>query len=289
VIRHALTNLRLGSEAAIDFPEDDLETVPQVRVAEEVSALKAHLEGLIHIANSGRLLRDGAQIVLLGRPNAGKSSLLNRLVGEEVAIVSEIPGTTRDALREELVIEGVPIHVVDTAGLRVTQDIVERLGIARARAAIEHADLALIIKDSTVADEPDPENLFLLPDQLQHLVVWNKIDLTGDCPKVIPDARGGSVWISARTGEGLELLKSEILRCVGFGGSEEGVFLARERHLLALNQALAHIKAAEIAQDRVELLAEELRLADSALGEITGRMTSDELLGEIFARFCIGK
>ena len=289
MIRQGLLSLRLQSEASIDFPEDDVETLQQLRLVEEISALRGRLEGVIHNASSGRLLRDGAQIVLVGRPNAGKSSLLNRLVGEEVAIVSEMPGTTRDALREELVIEGVPIHVVDTAGLRVTEDAIERLGIARARAAIEQADLALIIKDASLADEPDPDNLFLLPDRLKRLVVWNKIDLTADYPKVVPDERGALVWISALTGAGIELLKSEILRCIGFGGSEEGVFLARERHVSALKRALGHIAAAESTLGQIELVAEELRLADDALGEITGRVTPDELLGEIFARFCIGK
>jgi tRNA modification GTPase len=290
VLRQGLTNLRLQIEASIDFPEEELDDLQDAQVTEQLSDLRSSLEAVIHTASSGRLLRDGAQIVLVGRPNVGKSSLLNRLVGEEVAIVSEIPGTTRDALREELVIEGVPIHIVDTAGLRVTEDKVERLGIARTQAAIEHADLALVIKDASRAEQSEPDNTFSLPAHLQRLVVWNKIDLVDHRPEAgPPGSRERSVWVSARTGEGIAALKSEILRCIGFESSEEGLFLARERHLAALKQALRHFDLAGAARSGVEFFAEELRLAHDALGEITGRMTSDELLGEIFARFCIGK
>jgi tRNA modification GTPase len=255
----------------------------------QLSSLKSELEGVIVVASSGRLLRDGAEVVLVGRPNVGKSSLLNRLVGEEVAIVSETPGTTRDALREELIIDGVPIHIVDTAGLRATEDKVEKLGIARARAAMERADLALIIRDASLPDESLAEGMSLLPDGVQRLIIWNKIDLTDHPPGVVIGPQGTAVWVSARSEAGIGALKSEILRCIGFQAGEEGVFLARERHLSALRQALECINAAAAAQDREELLAEELRLAHEALGEITGRMTPDELLGEIFARFCIGK
>jgi tRNA modification GTPase len=288
-IRRELTNLRLQLEASIDFPEEDLEGLQQFGLGGEFPVLRSQLEAVIHIASSGRLLRDGAQIVLIGAPNVGKSSLLNRLVGEEIAIVSDVPGTTRDALRQELLIEGVPIHIVDTAGLRLTEDTVERLGIARTRTAIEQADLALIIRDLSTHDASDLDEVFPLPDQLQRLVVWNKIDLTDRRPAAISDGRGGAIWVSALSGEGIEALKSEILRCIGFESSQEGVFLARERHLSALKRALEHVKAAEAASDHIELSAEELRLGDDALGEITGRVTPDELLGEIFARFCIGK
>jgi tRNA modification GTPase len=288
-LRQGLTDLRIQVEASIDFPEEGLQGLRQPYLVSQLSGLRAQVEAVIAAASSGRLLRDGAQVVLVGRPNVGKSSLLNRLVGEEVAIVSETPGTTRDTVRAELIIEGVPIHVVDTAGLRATEDKVERLGIARTRAAIERGDLALIIQDASLPHESPPEEMLLLPQRVPRLLIWNKVDLTDDSPGVVGSTHGVAVRVSALTGAGIAALKSEILRCIGFEPPEEGVFLARERHLSALRRALEYINAAAVAPDREELVAEELRLAHDALGEITGKMTADELLGEIFARFCIGK
>jgi tRNA modification GTPase len=215
--------------------------------------------------------------------------LLNRFVGEEVAIVSEMPGTTRDTLREHLVIGGLPIHLTDTAGLRASSDPVEVLGISRAKDAMGKADLVLAVLDASEETEEDERMLASIPADVGRLLVRNKIDRIGVASRLDACSFGPQVWVSALSGEGLELLKAEILRQAGFHPGAEGVFVARERHLDALRRAQAHLRSASELKGQLELFAEELRLAQEALSEITGRMSADDLLGEIFSRFCIGK
>jgi tRNA modification GTPase len=218
--------------------------------------------------------------VLAGRPNVGKSSLLNRLAGEERAIVAAVPGTTRDALREPIVIEGVPLILVDTAGLRASSDVVEQLGIERTRRELERADLVLVVHEAG-RGEPPPADL---PQGVQRIDLYNKVDL-------VPGFKAppGALAVSARTGQGLETLRKAILAAAGWTGTGESVFLARERHLRALEAGRSHLERAARELPRWELFAEELRLAQLALGGITGEFTADDLLGEIFSRFCIGK
>jgi tRNA modification GTPase len=230
------------------------------------------------------------EIALLGRSNVGKSSLLNRLAGEELAIVTAIPGTTRDSVRQAIQIEGVPLNVVDTAGLRDSADEVERLGIQRTWSEIERADLLLLVVDArhgvTAADEAIAARL---PQRLRRVVVHNKIDLAGAAPHIVEERDGTAVHLSAKTGEGVELLRNTLLQYAGWQSAEESVFIARERHLVALRRAAERLEAAAGQALSPELFAEELRLAQNELGAITGEFTADDLLGEIFARFCIGK
>jgi tRNA modification GTPase len=288
-MQRALTELRMLVEACLDFPEEDVDVLSEVGLRERVARIESELEGTLTRAGAGKLLRDGIHIVLVGRPNVGKSSLLNRFAGEEVAIVSDVPGTTRDAVREHLVIGGLPVHLVDTAGLRDASDVVEQLGIARTRVAIERADLALVILDASRRDPADEQVLMAGLPSLHRIIVWNKIDLTGESARVERAGMTTEVWISAKRGTGLAELEAEILRCIGFDVAAEGVFVARERHLDALRRTQHHLAAGMESLHRPEVVAEELRLAHDALGEITGRVTADDLLGEIFARFCIGK
>jgi tRNA modification GTPase len=245
---------------------------------------------LLALGEQGRILRDGAKVVLIGQPNVGKSSLLNRLAEEEVAIVTEIPGTTRDALRHELAIDGVPVHVIDTAGLRDSTDVVEKIGIERAWREARQADLALLIVEATTGiTDAALKILFELPDKQKKIIVFNKIDLLG-CPSAEVQCRNGiAVWLSARTGEGVDLLRIALLRSIGWQPTEEGTFSARERHLQALREAEASLNRAANESSSLELMAEELRLAQQALADITGKFSADDLLGEIFSRFCIGK
>jgi tRNA modification GTPase len=221
----------------------------------------------------------------------GKSSLLNRLAGEELAIVTEIPGTTRDAIRQSINVEGIPTHIIDTAGLRESADPVEKIGIARAWAAIGQADLVLLLLDATQGEgAADREIMARLPPTLPRLTVVNKIDLLGRPPAVEQNNGNSTVWLSAKTGAGVDLLRRALLEAIGWRENRgEGLFMARERHVVALQQAQGHLKHARALIGKLELLAEELRLAHEALGTITGEFTSDDLLGEIFSRFCIGK
>jgi len=235
-------------------------------------------------------LRSGLQVVLAGQPNVGKSSLLNRLAGEELAIVTPIPGTTRDAVRQCIQIEGVPLNIIDTAGLRETSDEVEAIGISRAWQAIDRADVLLLVVESVsgVAAR-DREVIARLPRRLPHVVVYNKIDITGEAPRST-DAGGETlVWLSARTGSGMDLLRRALLSIAGWHAAGEDLFLARERHLKALEGASACMERAAAVLRQPELFAEELRLAQQQLTTITGEFSADDLLGEIFSRFCIGK
>jgi tRNA modification GTPase len=236
------------------------------------------------------MLRDGVRVVLVGQPNVGKSSLLNRLAGEELAIVTDIPGTTRDALRCEVILGGVPIHIVDTAGLREARDVVEGLGIERAWSAVHEADVVLMVIDARHGRGPEDENILAqVPSNMQRVVVLNKIDLTGLDPACRRGQEGIEVQVSAKTGLGLDLLKEAILQASGWIPQGENVFLARARHLDALASAGDHLRLAEESYAQLELLAEELRLAQQALGQITGEFSNEDLLGAIFSRFCIGK
>lgn len=282
--------LRSFLEATLDFPDEEVEFLTAGRAAEQLSEVRTHLEATLAATRQGNLLRDGIQVVLIGPPNVGKSSLLNRLAGEDVAIVTEIPGTTRDAVREQIDIEGLPVHIIDTAGLRETTDAVERIGIGRTWAMIDKADLALLVSDvDDPNDGPSRAIVERLPAGLARIHVNNKIDLARH-----PAAREHredeeQVWVSAKSGEGLDLLKQAIWDRAGWHPSGEGIFSARARHVEALQTARQHLALASSLTDRLELYAEELRLAHEALSRITGEYTADDLLGEIFSSFCIGK
>ena len=288
-----LINLRLYVEAAIDFPEEEIDFLADGQVGERLQALIDQLEHLLHQAQQGALLQEGMTVVILGRPNAGKSSLLNALAGRESAIVTHIAGTTRDTIREHIQIDGLPLHIVDTAGLRETEDVVERIGIERAWQAIEQADHALVVipADGEIAPE-DAAILEKLPSAMPVTVVRNKIDLIGAGPHVEMQDGRTVIWLSAKHGQGLELLRDHLKRAVGYAQTPDGVFMARRRHVEALQNALTQLKtgAENLAVHAAgELLAEDLRQAQQALESITGRFTSDDLLGEIFSSFCIGK
>ncbi len=272
-------------EATLDFPEEDVEFIEAERARDKLAATREALLQVISEATRGQLLHDGIRIVLAGEPNVGKSSLLNALAGDDIAIVTPIAGTTRDTVRSRISINGLPAEVIDTAGLRDTTDPVEAMGIERTRAAIRDADLALVLVQASQA--VPPALLAELPPTLPRLIVHNKADLAGEGAR--SDEQG--LWVSAKTGAGLDLLTDAIADAVGFNYREEGHFMARERHVDALRKALTHIDAAAQHLDHValELFAEELRLGHEALGAITGEFTADDLLGEIFSRFCIGK
>ena len=291
----ALISLRIFVEASLDFPEEEIEFVGGRDVRDKLEAIRAQLERVLRSATQGSLLRDGIRVVLVGQPNVGKSSLLNQLTGEETAIVTEIPGTTRDAIRETIEIEGIPIHVVDTAGLRDTQDAVEKIGMARTRDAMGNANLILLVVDSRCGiTVEDKQILQELPVTLPIIQVYNKIDLLTARGGVEAPEDGSAVYVSAKTGTGVDVLRRKLLEMAGWRthASGEGVFMARQRHLHALTQARAHLKDASglVANTApLELLAEELRMAQKTLSSITGEFNADDLLGEIFSRFCIGK
>jgi tRNA modification GTPase len=282
----ALVELRALTEAMLDFPEEEVDTLHRDDAAGRLERVRAALETVFARSRQGSLLRSGVHVVLAGRPNVGKSSLLNRLAGEDRAIVTPIAGTTRDALRESIEIDGVPLVIVDTAGLRESREEVERIGVERARAEIARADVVLFVVEAGAGLSNDERALLAaMPDGVPCVRVANKIDRldAGSC------AGADSVAVSAKTGTGLDALRRAILDAAGWHPGEESVFLARERHLRALTKARSHLEAAAQEDGRWELFAEELRLAHTALGEITGEFSADELLGEIFARFCIGK
>ncbi len=287
VLLDQLVRLRMLVEAMLDFPEEDIDVVDTSLRDTLLQNVQAKLQQTIASAKQGSLLREGAQIALVGRPNVGKSSLLNRLSGEEVALVSDVPGTTRDVIRQAIQIRGVPLHIMDTAGLRVSQDEVENLGMARTHQMVQRADLILLLLDAAGGcSAEDMEIISGFPVDIPHLLVFNKADLLHEKTAAL-ETEG--ICISAKTGEGIELLREQMLKLIGWRNLESGTFIARERHLRALDLAQSHLVRASALLNLPELFAEELRLAQQALNSITGKFTADDLLGEIFSRFCIGK
>lgn len=292
-LTEAVTETRMHVEAAIDFPEEEIDFLADTALRARLDHALALSTQIAATARQGALLREGMTVVIAGRPNAGKSSLLNRLAGYEAAIVTDIPGTTRDVLRERIHIDGMPLHIADTAGLRDEADIVEAEGIRRAHVEMSRADRILYVIDATRAldDEAIRKEMATLPDTVPVTWVFNKVDLADGTVRVQP-AQPPRVYLSAVTGEGIDLLREHLKECVGFHSADAGIISARRRHLDALERAHAHIHEAarQLTEQRAgELMAEELRLAQQCLAEITGEFTSDDLLGRIFASFCIGK
>jgi tRNA modification GTPase len=285
-----LIELRMLVEATLDFPDEEIDPLRDTDIAERLVRLRSELANLRARAKQGSLLRSGLTVVLAGLPNVGKSSLLNRLAGEERAIVTEIAGTTRDALRETIQVDGIPLHIVDTAGLRDTDDAVERIGVERSWREIDRADVVLQMVDARsgvlAADRAIEARL---PAGVERLVVENKVDLAHEAAGRFETAGRVHLRLSARTGEGIELLQNELLRVAGWQGHGEDSILARERHLSALTLAEGHLNRAEGELPQIDLVAEELRLCQESIGAITGEFSSDDLLGAIFSRFCIGK
>ena len=295
-LRDALIHLRMLVEATLDFPEEEIDFLRKADAQGQLARLQQQLATVLQHAKQGALLREGIKVVIAGQPNAGKSSLLNALAGAELAIVTPIEGTTRDKVQQTIQIEGVPLHVIDTAGLRHSEDEVEKIGIARAWAEIEAADAVLFLHDLTRAETPSYREADAaiagtlaanLPPRVPVLNVWNKTDAAD---MTLPPE---DVAISAKTGTGLDALRRRLLEIAGWQAAPEGLYIARERHVQALHRVQSHLELAAqhlAAQAQsLDLLAEELRLGQNALSEITGEFTSDDLLGVIFSKFCIGK
>ena len=295
-LRDALIHLRMLVEATLDFPEEEIDFLRQADAQGQLTHLEQSLTAVMARAQQGSLLREGIKVVIAGQPNAGKSSLLNALAGAELAIVTAVPGTTRDKVQQTIQIEGVPVHVIDTAGLRESADEVEKIGIEHAWEAIAQADAVLFLHDLTRIDQPDyrADDAEIaraiaqkIPRQVPVIEVWNKLDAT------TAPASSDGLQLSAKTGVGLDALRHKLLQVAGWQSGSEGVFMARERHVQALQQTQGHLRQAQVhlqsQAQALDLLAEELRLAQNALGEITGEFTSDDLLGVIFSSFCIGK
>jgi tRNA modification GTPase len=288
-----LTRLRTYIEAAIDFPEEEVDFLADERIVSELQLIETGLAGLQQNAHQGRLLHDGMTVVLAGPPNAGKSSLLNALAQQDAAIVSATPGTTRDVLKERIHVDGMPLHIIDTAGLRESRDAIETEGIRRARVQMERADRILLVADDTAADTAAlAEAERHLPGGIARTLIRNKADVSGRAPGLTDTTHGVEIALSAKTGVGLDALRAHLKACMGFQSAGAGSFSARRRHLDAIRRARAHVERgrAALTQARAgELLAEELRQAQQALSEITGEFTPDDLLGKIFTSFCIGK
>ncbi|MGO1232279.1 MAG: tRNA uridine-5-carboxymethylaminomethyl(34) synthesis GTPase MnmE [Marinobacter sp.] len=295
----AVTHLRIYVEAAIDFPEEEIDFLADGKVAEDLAVLLEQVTTILAEAQQGTIMRDGMKVVIAGRPNAGKSSLLNALAGREAAIVTAIEGTTRDVLREHIHIDGMPLHIIDTAGLRDSSDEVEQIGISRAWEEIRQADRILLMVDATTTDKTEPHEIW--PDFIDQLpanapvtVIRNKVDLSGEAVgiRAEPEQSAPVIRLAAKGSEGLEVLRDHLKQCMGFVTTTEGGFLARRRHLDALERARDSLLQGQGQLEGFgagELLAEDLRAAQDSLGEITGQLTPDELLGKIFSSFCIGK
>ena len=282
-----ITELRKLIEAGIDFPDEELDFLPQGALRARLDGIFAAFDSITAAARQGALLREGLHVVIAGRPNVGKSSLLNQLVGDDVAIVADQPGTTRDVLRQHLHLDGMPLHLIDTAGLRTAADSVEAEGVRRARSELAKADRVLYILDAAAPDDGEQS-----PQDVPVTLVFNKIDLTGTPPHIEDSPDPPRIFLSAKTGAGIDLLRAHLKSSAGFSEGESGALSARRRHLDALQRARQAVqRAAEsLARSQAhELFAEDLRLAQAALSEITGEFTSDDLLGEIFSSFCIGK
>jgi len=283
-----LIQLRIYVESALDFPEEEIDFLADDAIAKKLDAVKQKLTEVKKSAQQGRLLKEGMTVVIAGKPNAGKSSLLNQLAGQESAIVTSIPGTTRDILREHIQIDGLPLHIIDTAGLRDSDDVIEQEGVKRAKQMIEKADRILFVVD---IDDDDNSTLQTLPENIGITIIYNKIDKS-DQPAKIIDEQNTKIYLSAKNGDGINLLKQHLKNCMGYQQKTEGQFIARRRHLDAIDNAEQHLAIAHTNLHQLkagELLAEELRLAQEALSSITGEFSSDDLLGRIFSDFCIGK
>ena len=308
-LRDALIHLRMLVEATLDFPEEEIDFLQKADAAGQLDRLQATLARVMQRAGQGALLREGIKVVIAGQPNAGKSSLLNALAGAELAIVTPIAGTTRDKVQQTIQIDGVPLHIIDTAGLRHSEDEVEKIGIERAWAEIENADAVLFLHDLVRWNDPAESASYqaadatiaaqlasLLPKRVPVIQVWNKVDAVQPqqaAHAIETDAEAVNITVSAKNGQGLETLRRTLLQVAGWQPAAEGVYIARERHVQALRQVSAHLDVADsqlkAKSQALDLLAEELRLAQGALGDITGEFTSDDLLGVIFSKFCIGK
>lgn len=292
-----LTQLRIYVESAIDFPDEEIDFLSDGKIEDQLETVISSLAAVRQEARQGTLLREGMKVVIAGRPNAGKSSLMNALAGREASIVTDIAGTTRDVLREHIHLDGMPLHIIDTAGLRESDDEVEKIGIARAWQEIEQADHVLFMLDATTTRATDsadiwPEFVTRLPKHIPVTVIRNKADIAGEQPGLSQIKHNQIIRLSARTGEGVDVLRNHLKQSMGFAGDSQGGFIARRRHLQALETANQHLLQGQVQllEARAgELLAEELRQAQAALSEITGEFTSDDLLGKIFSSFCIGK
>lgn len=290
-------HLRIYVEAAIDFPDEEIDFLSDGKVANDLNHIIEHLATLRKEANQGAIMREGMKVVIAGRPNAGKSSLLNALSGKDSAIVTDIAGTTRDVLREHIHLDGMPLHIIDTAGLRDATDEVERIGVERAWDEIEQADRVLFMVDGTTTDATDPHDIWpdfvsRLPQDMGMTVIRNKADMTGESMGHCDTNHPALIRLSAKTGQGVDALRQHLKACMGYAGGSEGGFMARRRHLDALASAASHL---DIGQTQLEgymageILAEELRLTQQCLNTITGEFSADDLLGKIFSSFCIGK
>ena len=286
----SMLDLRALVEATLDFPEEEIDVLHRTDAEMRLQQIRHALGAVLDKAQQGKLLREGSRVVIAGQPNVGKSSLLNRLAGESLAIVTDIPGTTRDTVREVINIDDVPFHIVDTAGLREPRDPVEALGIERTREALGSADIIIVVQDASAGEtEGDRQIMAALPVVGRRIRVMNKVDLVARGPTQERLGDDILIGLSAKTGVGLDLLRAALLETTGWHATGEAVFLARARHIEALQRASQHLAQAEARSGDAELLAEELRVAHEALGSILGRVTADDVLGEIFSRFCIGK
>ncbi|MCK5003419.1 MAG: tRNA uridine-5-carboxymethylaminomethyl(34) synthesis GTPase MnmE [Gammaproteobacteria bacterium] len=286
-----LTQLRIHVEAALDFPEEEIDFLADKVIENKLVKVTEHLQQVKTSARQGRLLKEGMTVVIAGKPNAGKSSLLNQLAGQETAIVTDVPGTTRDILREHIQIDGLPLHIIDTAGLRESEDVVEQEGIRRAMQEIEKADRLLYVMDGDLKAE-EKNILDSFSKDLGITFVHNKIDKNKSAPELVElEGNATDIFLSAKTGEGIELLKQHLKKCMGYENRIEGKYMARRRHMEAIEAAEEHLEIAELnlKHKQGELVAEELSLAQNRLASITGEFSSDDLLGRIFSDFCIGK
>ena len=290
-----LIQLRIYVESALDFPEEEIDFLADSAIADNLVKVQQKLSEVKKSAQQGRLLKEGMTVVIAGKPNAGKSSLLNQLAGQESAIVTDMPGTTRDILREHIQIDGLPLHIIDTAGLRESEDVIEQEGVKRARQVIENADRILYVVDINDEEKTPLEELFgevsVDIENIGVTTVFNKIDKLEHAAEII-DAADTEIYLSAKTGDGVDLLRQHLKNCMGYQQKNEGQFIARRRHLDAIDAAEVHLELADENLNKTkagELLAEELRFAQEALSSITGEFSSDDLLGRIFADFCIGK